>query len=186
MAVPAGPLASEPVLALASEERAVREAARQALVTMGAESVPALIECLRDERVRVRWEAAKALVDIAEPASAGALVGRLEDEDSGVRWLAAEGLIALERHGLPELLAALEHSAGSQRLREGAHHVIRGLPIWKLVQALGPLADALEHAAAESTVPVAAGSALEVLREERLVCWRSPRSLAAEEPPRWS
>jgi HEAT repeat protein len=169
MALRPGSLA-EPVRALGSDERAVREAARGALVAAGATSVPELIACLLDERVRVRWEAAKALVDIADPASAGALVARLEDEDSGVRWLAAEGLIALERHGLPELLAALEHSAGSQRLREGAHHVIRGLPIWKLARALGPLADALEHAAAESTVPVAAGTALDVLRRERLAC----------------
>jgi HEAT repeat protein len=163
------PTATEPTLALGSEDRRVREAGRHALVAAGAAAVPGLIECLRDQRVRVRWEAAKALVDIADPAAAGALVERLEDEDSGVRWLAAEGLIAMERHGLPALLAALEHS-GSQRLREGAHHVIRGLPIWKLVQALGPLVDALEHAAAESTVPVAAGTALDTLRRERLAC----------------
>ena len=110
----------------------------------------------------------KALVDLVEPSAAPALVERLEDEDSGVRWLAAEALIAMERHGLPALLAALEHSPGSHRLREGAHHVIRGLPIWKLVQALGPVVDALEHTAPEATVPVAAGAALDALRRERL------------------
>lgn len=163
--------------ALGSEDRQARESARRALVEAGPEAVMPLVGCLRDERVRVRWEAAKALVEVAEPEAAPALVEALEDDDSGVRWLAAEALIALERDGLGALLLALEVRADSFRLREGAHHVIRGLPVWKLVQLLTPVVDALEHSGAESTVPVAAGGALETLRREIPPCRRgAPRA----------
>jgi len=165
--------------ALGSESRSEREAARKALAEAGAEAVAPLVECLRDKRVRVRWEAAKTLVEVAEPEAAPALVEALEDEDSGVRWLAAEALIALERDGLAALLLALEVRADSNRLREGAHHVIRGLPVWKLVKLLTPVVDALEHTGAESTVPVAAGSALDTLKREIPPCRRGASRTAS-------
>lgn len=154
--------------ALDSVDRREREAARRALVETGAAAVPALIECARAEEAHVRWEAAKALGEIADADAAPALIQLLNDEDSGVRWLAAEGLLALERSALPPLLAALEQPVSS-RLREGAWHVLRRLPCWRLVELLAPVMDALEHTASEVTVPIAAGSALESLREERLV-----------------
>ena len=62
--------------ALESDDRREREAARIALVEEGSAAVPPLIRCLGDERVRVRWEAAKALVDLADPAAAPKLVER--------------------------------------------------------------------------------------------------------------
>ena len=154
--------------ALDSESRLEREAARHALVEEGSAAVPALIECTRGDAAHLRWEAAKALGEIREPESAPALIHLLDDEDSGVRWLAAEGLLALERRALMPLLTALERP-GSRRLREGAYHVLRRLPCWRLVEVLMPVMDALEHTAAEVTVPLAAGSALESLRDEHVI-----------------
>jgi len=160
---PADPAIASWTAALASKERREREAARLALVSRGTEALDALVECLADGRHHVRWEAAKALADLADARAAPALVRLLEDEESGIRWLAAEGLIALECDGLPALLGALEHGH-SQRLREGAHHVLRELRIWKLVRMLGPVMDALEEPAAHARVPVAAAAARDVLR----------------------
>jgi HEAT repeat protein len=161
--------------ALDSAIRREREEARRALVATGPVAVPALVECTRSDTIHLRWEAAKALGEIADPAAAPALIALLDDEDGGVRWLAAEGLLALERTALGPLLDALERPA-SHRLREGAHHVLRRLPCWRLVELLKPVVEALEHTGAEVTVAVAAGSALESLRNEDLVAPRPSRN----------
>jgi HEAT repeats len=115
------------VAELASDDGPTRERARLALVQVGSPAVPLLVEALGDRRQQVRWEAAKALVQIADPAAAAAFVGALEDREFSIRWLAAEGLIALERAGLEPLLRALIERPDSFYLREGAHHVIHDL-----------------------------------------------------------
>jgi HEAT repeat protein len=149
---------------LDSDDVSIRRAARRALVEAGGPAVAMLVECLGDGRDRVRWEAAKALAAIGDPVAAPALVAALEDENDGVRWLAAEGLIAVHREALPSLLDALAHRPDSPWLRHGAHHVIRALPVWRLVEALTPVLGALEHSGSETTVPVAARSALETVQ----------------------
>jgi HEAT repeat protein len=105
----------------------VRQQARWALVHHGSASVPALVDALGEPDRNVRWEAAKALGEIADPSGAKALVAALDDERFGVRWLAAEGLIRMGDAALPPLMARLAQSANSVWLRGGAHHVLRGL-----------------------------------------------------------
>ncbi|MGH7602153.1 MAG: HEAT repeat domain-containing protein, partial [bacterium] len=94
--------------ALSSKVGMDRQRARLALVKIGQLSVPFLLEALTDANDQVRWEAAKALGSIKDPAAAPALVNALLDECTEVRWLAAEGLIALQRAALAPLLQALE------------------------------------------------------------------------------
>jgi HEAT repeat protein len=67
-----------------------RQSTRKALVAMGKAAVKPLIALLSDAKPHVRWEAAKALGKIGDPAAATALVEALEDDESNVRWLAAE------------------------------------------------------------------------------------------------
>ncbi len=155
------------IQALASDDRFAREAARSFLVRAGRSVVPALSELLGDSRNHLRWEAVKALAEMEDAEAADALVRALEDEDSGVRWVAAEGLIALETEAIPALLQALTARSSSVWLRRGAHHVIRGLPMWKLVTLLRPILDALEDSTPESQVPVVAQRALESLTTGR-------------------
>jgi len=159
------PVLSGWIHSLASADRQEREAARWALVSVGTPAIPALLECLGDKRKLVRWEAAKAIADLEDPGLAPTLVRLLEDEESGIRWIAAEGLVALEHDALPALLSALETGAHSQLLREGAHHVIHELQVWKLVCLLTPLMRALERPAADHAVPPAASALLDVLHE---------------------
>jgi HEAT repeat protein len=87
--------------------------------------VAALLARLADHANHIRrWEAAKALSEIADPVIAPELVATLEDSSPDIRWLAAEGLIALERAALPSLLQTLMAHSESVWLREGAHHIL--------------------------------------------------------------
>ena len=81
------------VAALASPDRVTRQTARETLVDLGHAAVGPTIPLLNDRNDHVRWEAAKTLAEIGDPAAAEALVKTLEDRDAGIRWLAATGLI---------------------------------------------------------------------------------------------
>jgi HEAT repeat protein len=141
----------------------VRERARQSLVAIGGPAVAPLIEALADRNTQMRWEAAKALSQIADPASAPALVSILEDEVFDVRWLAAEGLIALGREALVPLLQTLIEHPDSLWLCEGAHHVLHELSAGGLKEVLRPLLAALEDVEPSVEVPLAAEKALDAL-----------------------
>jgi HEAT repeat protein len=126
------------VAALASSDRVTRQNAREALVALGHPAVGPLIALLDDRNDHVRWEAAKSLSEIGDPAAAEALVRTLEDREAGVRWLAAEGLIRMRKASLPPLwpevrailYRALIELPDSQWLREGAHDVLHDGPSW--------------------------------------------------------
>ena len=142
---------------LASPDPLVRMKSREALVAIGKArkhmvasrklTVPSLIQLLSHRKPHVRWEAAKALVSIADPIAAFALVDALDDRDGDVRWLAAEGLAALGRDALHPLLAALLERAGSLWMLEGAHHVCHTLVKRK---RLGPILRPLLAALSQS------------------------------------
>jgi HEAT repeat protein len=151
------------VVALASPDRVTRQTARATLVGLGHPAVAPLIPLLDDPHDHVRWEAAKSLSEIADPAAAEALVKTLEDRDAGVRWLAAEGLIRMRRAGLKPLLQALIERPDSPWLREGAHHVLHDLARIGLDEGVLPVLTALEDIEPTATVPGAARRALDTL-----------------------
>ena len=152
------------IATLADTDPVERDGARRALVRIGGPAVEPLIAALQDARQHVRWEAAKALFSIAHPAAAPALVTALEDKDMNVRWLAAEGLCALEHDGLIPLLAALVEGADSDWLRQGAHHVLHKLLKRDPAHPAAGVLAALEEQEPQLGVPVAAQTALDVLR----------------------
>jgi HEAT repeat protein len=151
------------VAALASPDRVTRQTAREKLVGQGHAAVAPLIPLLDDRHDHVRWEAAKTLAEIGDPAGAEALVKTLEDRDAGVRWLAAEGLIKMRRASLKPLLHALTERPDSVWLREGAHHVLHSLTKVGLVEGMTPVLAALEGIEPAATVPAAARRALDTL-----------------------
>src|SRR5690348_11053413 len=106
---------------LASDNQLEREHALQSLVALGAPVVRPLVEALSGREDEVRWEAARALAEIGDPAAGPALVAALEDPLCDVRWVAGVALIALDRGGLVPLLQALMERAAARRLRQGAH-----------------------------------------------------------------
>lgn len=151
---------------LASHDDVVREKARHSLVAMGRRCVPWLTEALRNGKYLMRWEAAKALGQIAAPESAPVLVEALEDNEFDVRWLAAEGLIKLNVKGLKSLLHALMKKTDSGFLREGAHHVIHDLAKGALRKPLAPVLASLEDGKMTIEAPEAAFKALEMLEKK--------------------
>lgn len=154
---------------LAGTSRRPARQARALLVGRGEAVVPPLVTALRDFDPRVRWEAAKALAELASPANvhsaaaAKALVDALQDDEPGVRWLAAEALIFLGRASLDPLLHALLRESDSVWLREGAHHVLRVIGRGALAPAIEPVVHALEGVVPAIAVLAAARDALAAL-----------------------
>jgi HEAT repeat protein len=151
---------------LASHDDRTREKARHTLVAMGKDGVQSLIEPLKDKRYLMRWEAAKALGEIADSGAAPALVEALEDEAFDVRWLAAVALIRMNIRGLRPLFRALMERGDSTLLREGAHHVIHDLSKGELRKYLLPVLGALEDVEPSMEVPQVASQALEKLEKD--------------------
>lgn len=161
---PANPTAiNELVTALANKSGSARQRARETLVELGRPAVPNLVAVLGSANQQIRWEAAKALSEIADPSSSSALVTTLEDNDPGIRWLAAEGLSKIGQPGLAPLLEALVQRPASSRLRQGAHQVLGRLIKGEWRTHLEPVLLALEGPAPLVAVPQAAQAALETL-----------------------
>ena len=165
MVVPGDETIASLVDALAGTDGVERRVAREKLEKIGRQAVPALLTALQSPSARARWEAAKALGEIADPSAALALVGTLEDEEPGVRWLAATALINLGHAALAPLLRGLESSGDSIWLREGAHHVLRSLIREGVADEAIPVLEALEDIEPSIEAPIAAYHVLQALRE---------------------
>ena len=164
------------IAALNSENGGERQQARQALIDLGRPAVPALIEMLEKSPVQhARWEAAKALGEIADPRAAPVLARTLEDREFDLRWLAAKGLIAIGPMALPPLLLALEHKANLVVLREGAHHVLSSLAKQGYEAQAMPVIRALDGIEPTAHVPRVARDVLdEMSRTHRQRFWYEP------------
>ena len=154
---------------LGDDQGFVRENARLALIDIGKDAVPLLIDALVSKREQLRWEAAKALVKIADPAAIPALVKALQDEVFDIRWLAAEALIAIGKESIEPLMQEVVDQGNKSFLQEGAHHIITYLlpPLSKssdLVEILKPVKDALDSSAPRAAGPAAAQKALEKMK----------------------
>ncbi len=154
---------------LHSKDGIVRQEARRGLEFIGKQAACHIIPLLKDPEEDVRWEAAKALAEIVDVRAASQLVATLDDSNFGVRWLAEEGLIAIGRDALPPLMKALTKHSDSAWLREGAHHVLRGLVEKDLAMEglLAPVIAALEGAEPEIGVVEPAYAALEEMKALR-------------------
>lgn len=165
MVVPGDETIASLVNALASTDGVERCAAREKLEKAGRPAVPALLTALQSPSAHARWEAAKALGEIADPSAARVLVSTLEDEEQGVRWLAATALINLGHAALAPLLRGVESGSDSIWLREGAHHVLRSLIGDGVADEASPVLEALEDIEPCIEAPIAAYHVLQALRE---------------------
>jgi HEAT repeat protein len=151
---------------LDSQDGQVRVRARKSLVVIGGQAVKPLVKALASKREWVRWEAAKTLGQIGDPAAVQALVKALEDKMFDVRWLAAEGLISIGREALVPLLQALMEHPDSLWLREGVHHVLHDVDKEDINEILQPVLAALESFEPSVEAPLATEIALKALEKE--------------------
>lgn len=112
---------------LFSKDGIERQKARYRLVKIGKPVTQFLVGLQYLSKQQVRWEAIKTLSQISDPDSIPILINALENSNSDVRWLAAEGLVEMGEASLKPMLIAIEERGDSKRLREGAHHVLKGL-----------------------------------------------------------
>lgn len=137
--------------------------ARNTLVSIGKPAVALLINALKLKKGRVKWEATKALGQIADPSATTVLLKALEDEEFEIRWLAAEGLIAIGKDMLVPLLEALGEHSDSIWFRNGAHRVLVYLASNGFYDTLLPVLVALDSPQASIEVPLAVNIALNMI-----------------------
>ena len=150
---------------LSDKDGYVREKARLTLVKIGKEATVPLTEILASKDQQTRWEAAKALVAIANPAAIPSLINALEDKVFDIRWLAAEALVAIGHESLPLLLEALQKRPKESFLTEGARHAIKYIlrdnpKDIELKELLKPVVAALEGPVPKVETPGAAQTVL--------------------------
>ena len=85
-----------------------RNAAVEALITLGARALPALVEASTKDDVDVRKFVVDTLAGIGDAEALGAIMSRLMDEDTNVRAAAADALGAI---GGPAACSALRDAA---------------------------------------------------------------------------
>lgn len=135
--------------------------ARRTLVEIGDDAVPSLVKALGSKKEWVRWEAAKALSQIGNPAATEPLIKALEDKEFGVRWIAADGLASIGKKAVIPLLRALIENPKSLWLREGAHHALHDMNRDDWDSILRPVMKALDDVEPSLAVPFAARKALD-------------------------
>jgi HEAT repeat protein len=83
------------IMALADNNKSVREQAMLALVELGRSAVEPLAATMKDEKWVTRYRAAEALGKIADEKAVQPLVQGLKDNRDHVRYMAAKGLQVL-------------------------------------------------------------------------------------------
>jgi HEAT repeat protein len=155
------------VKALRSKSVTEREATREQLIALGNAAVIPLLHGLDDSNEHVRWEAAKALGGIADPAAVDALTEALNDESDGVRWAAGEALIAIGWDGVKQVLVTLLRKSDSNAVCTAAHHVLSHFAKQKTGEYLKPVLERLDGEEPAVRVPLAALTALAHLRASK-------------------
>jgi hypothetical protein len=148
---------------LSSDNGIVRQKARYDLISIGRPAIEFLkgLQYLPNEHLR--WETIKTLSQIAHQDSIPVLINALENDHFDIRWLAAEGLIEIGKKSIKPIMEAIISNQDSIYLREGVHHVLKGLQAKKIFVDKQKIIQQLENPNAESTLAFTASRILEKL-----------------------
>ena len=154
---------SELINKLSNPNGIIRQQARYELVKVGNAALDYLLELQNSEKHITRWEAIKAISEIGSEESIPVLISALEDEEFDVRWLAAEGLIDIGHDSVFPLLKSFIANKDSVHLKEGLHHVLKGLEIRGLYEDKHEIIKALETFDAPVTIQL---KILDLIKDE--------------------
>ncbi|MGD0854990.1 MAG: HEAT repeat domain-containing protein [Dehalococcoidia bacterium] len=153
------------VTKLSDEDGLVRQNARLDLQTIGKPAVPQLCWTMNNKNKHARWEAARALAELADPSSLPWLIKALDDKEFDIRWLVGLALIRIQIPALVPLLEALLVTRKQNWLWEGARHVIRGMAQGEMAEMMTPLVNAFDSIDFRMNVPIEARKLLIILRD---------------------
>jgi len=150
---------------LENDDIQVRNIARRQLASIGLEAVPDLINQLKTDKERCRWEAAKILGEIRDESATDALVEALLDDSISVHWVTTEALIKYGRGAILPLLEGITRHFDSMRFRQGAYHILHVLERFhQLDPKVQEVLDALRDIEPSVGAPWAAERAIEYLK----------------------
>lgn len=152
---------------LANPNGIIRQKARYELVKMGNPALDYLLELQSSDKHLARWESVKAISEIGSKESIPILINALEDEEFDVRWLAAEGLIDIGHSSVYPLLKSFISNKDSVHIKEGVHHVLKGLEMRGLYNDKYEIIKALES----FTAPVQLELKVISMLKDELVEW---------------
>jgi len=175
-------LLAELIEALGNEDGPKRKRARETLTLVGEPAVPLLRGLLSAADKRLRWEAAKCLAEMVDPASADAFVELVTDEYSEVRWLAGSGLINLGPRSAAPVLGSLIRHPESRGNQESARRILRKLASDNgvLAEIVGPVVDTLDH---PDPAVIASRAAVALNELEKITGVRHPMGSASSPAP---
>lgn len=150
---------------LEDDDIQIRNTARWQLASIGSEAVPDLINQLKTDKQRCRWEAAKILGEIRDSSAAEALVEALLDDSISVHWVATEALIKYGQDAILPVLEGITRHFDSMRFRQGAYHILH---VFESSHLLDPkvqeVLDALRDIEPSVSAPWAAERAIEHIK----------------------
>lgn len=155
------------IAALQARDGSIREHARERLVEVGEQATGELMALLESGDRQARWEAVKALTEIADPRTVPALLRALQDDDNDVCWVAAEGLAAIGPEAVVPLLQLLIRDGESFKVRQGAHRVLRQLRHSRVGTRIRGVYEALSGVNADVGLIAEARRAVELLTAGR-------------------
>lgn len=142
-----------------------------ALVKLGPEAVPALLNASSSNSAWTRWHSIRALSESNDKRALPALVRALSDTDYSVAWIAAKGLQGFGKRSLVPILESLSSGKTTVWLSQTASFVLSHLSRQdpKLKPYLEPLVRELHAVSYQTTTAIVAQKTLSQLVADGVV-----------------
>ena len=140
-----------------------------ALVKLGHDAVPALIEESKSNSAWVRWQCIRSLGEILDRRALPVLVQALGDSDHSVAWMAAKGLVHFGKISVGPVLSLIMTTPMTPWLVETASYVLTHQRDPRLKPYLEPVVQHMRGPAFRVGTPHAAQKALSRLTADGLL-----------------
>jgi HEAT repeat protein len=140
-----------------------------ALVQLGHDAVPALLEESKSNSAWVRWQCIRSLGEIRDRRALPTLVQALGDSDHSVAWMGAKGLVHFGKLSIASVLRLLTNTPMTPWLVETASYVLSNQRDPRLKPYLEPVIQGMRGPAFRVGTPHIAQKALSQLTADGLL-----------------